>query len=117
MEENSLAVETMERRDDEMKNPLPASAVALMVLFASPANASSCNQPIIVPIKFKSGTVSWHHEGLGTDFVGQFSKGQVISITAAGLMVAKGYTVEPWMLSIQGPDISSRSATLINRVN
>jgi hypothetical protein len=77
--------------------------------------ASSCNNEVVVPIKFAKGSVSWHHHGVGTTFVGQFTKGQTVIITAVGSVrrIDRSETItettEPWVPEIQGPGGFSKS--------
>ena len=95
--------------------PLRAKLLILTVCAATAAipsklSASSCNNPIVVPIKFKPGGHCWQHKGTGTHFFGQFLKGQNISIGAAGgtnydtrgdLSWTSQY---PWQINIEAPD-------------
>jgi hypothetical protein len=75
----------------------------------STLSASSCNNPIVVPIKFAHGAHCWEHRGIGTHFFGQFLKGQNISIGAAGgTKYLTGGDLswthnDPWQIYIEGP--------------
>jgi hypothetical protein len=94
--------------------PFHAKLLALVVSAAtatvpSTLSASSCNNPIVVEIKFKSGGHCWQHKGTGTHFFGQFMKGQSISVGAAGSTSygTRGdlsWTIhDPWQIGIEGP--------------
>src|SRR5438270_8970298 len=65
---------------------IPVLALALLQS-TSAAIASACNpdNDIEVPIRFAPGKASWHFEGKGTDFVGQFAKGQTVTVKASGI--------------------------------
>lgn len=89
---------------------LPFSIVTFLVIcFASTSFASSCNNPIVIPIKFSPGQSKWIHRGVGTHFFGYFKKGQHISIGAASgtkhdTTGDLSWTMNnPWQLSIEGP--------------
>jgi hypothetical protein len=104
------------------------TAVALTLAIPAAAVASSCVQEneTIVPVEFAPGHSTWHHHGVGTRFIGHFSEGQKLLITAAG-----GTPVEPWQLSIDniatsgaadwttkytpGPDNTFMKATELDR--
>jgi hypothetical protein len=79
-----------------------AAALFSATMFPHSALASSCDREIVVPIKFTPGSVSWHHHGVGTTFVGQFSKGQTLVINAVGRVFSGDdngkieQTIEPW---------------------
>jgi hypothetical protein len=85
------------------------AACAIVALTPSQLSASSCNNPIVVPIKFQSGAHCWQHKGSGTHFFGQFLKGQSISIGAAGgtkYMTGGDLSWthnDPWQIGIEGP--------------
>jgi hypothetical protein len=71
--------------------------------------ASGCNREIVVPIKFSSGSTFWHHHGVGTTFVGHFTKGQALVADAVGVFSSDDngkttQTTEPWDLTIEGPN-------------
>ena len=88
---------------------LTLAVCAATAIVPSTLSASSCNNPIVVPIKFKSGGHCWQHKGTGTHFFGKFLKGQSISIGAAGGISydTRGdlswTTQDPWQINIEGP--------------
>jgi hypothetical protein len=88
---------------------LAVALFAAALALPSQLFASSCNNPIVVPIQFKGKAQCWEHRGKGTHFFGQFLKGQNISVGAAG---GTKYTTDgdlswtikdPWQISIEGP--------------
>ena len=109
-DERHLKRATLERRSGTLRTKLLNLAVfASVATIPSVISASSCNNPIVVPIKFNASWQCWQHKGTGTHFFGQFAKGQNISIGAAGgtSYDTRGdlsWTIQnPWQINIEGP--------------
>ena len=107
---NPAVLTSMEERMPPFRAKLLILAVcAATAAVPSTLSASSCNNPIVVPIRLKSGAHCWQHKGTGTHFFGQFLKGQNISIGAAGGINYDTHgdlswtTQDPWQINIEGP--------------
>ena len=79
------------------------------LLLPLPSLASSCNNRIIVPIKFGLHATRWVHKGRGTHFFGVFAGGQNIAVAAAGGTKhdTRGDLSwsgrDPWQIFVEGP--------------
>jgi hypothetical protein len=100
---------TVERIRSLRKKSAAVAVYAVMATVPSPLSASSCSDPIVVPIKFQAGANCWQHKGTGTHFFGQFREWQNISIGAAGSANCdmrgdlSGTNNDPWQINIEGP--------------
>jgi hypothetical protein len=76
--------------------------------------ATGCNVPIVVHMRFSPGQACWLHLGPATEIVGELAGGQDISIGAAGgeHPVAEADLVwaahDPWQIILRGPGGSER---------
>jgi hypothetical protein len=71
-------------RDFAMLRVVSVGLFFFLVLQSAPAQASSCRDPAIRKIVFAKGAVCWSYRGKATHFVGQFAKGQVLSVRMRG---------------------------------
>lgn len=67
-----------------MLRAVSAGLFGFLILQSAPAQASSCRDPAIRKIVFPKGAVCWSYRGKATHFVGQFAKGQVLSVRMRG---------------------------------
>ena len=67
-----------------MLRAVSVGLLGLILLQSAPAQASSCRDPAIQKIVFGKGASCWSYRGKATHFVGQFAKGQVLSVRMRG---------------------------------
>jgi hypothetical protein len=97
---------------ERIRSPRAKSAAfavyAVMATVPSPLSASSCNDPIVAPIKFQSRTNWGQHKWTRTHFFGKFCEGHGTSTGAAG---GKNYNTradlswtnnDRWQINIEG---------------